>query len=124
MPYFLFSDTGILAAKTSLIIDICQKRVNILEGAHIMPRPTRCRRIEYMPMYRSFSPDDTDPSETVYMTVDEYEALRLLDDKGLTQEECALSMNISRTTVTAIYESARKKIADALVRGKRLMIVG
>ncbi len=89
-----------------------------------MPRPTRCRRIEYMPMYRSFSPDDTDPLETVYMTVDEYEALRLLDDKGLTQEECALSMNISRTTVTAIYESARKKIADALVRGKRLMIVG
>lgn len=33
-------------------------------------------------------------------------------------------MNISRTTVTAIYESARHKIADALVNGKRLLIKG
>ena len=33
-------------------------------------------------------------------------------------------MNIARTTVTAIYDSARKKIADALVRGKRLLITG
>ncbi len=33
-------------------------------------------------------------------------------------------MNVSRTTVTAIYDSARKKIADALVHGKRLLIAG
>lgn len=33
-------------------------------------------------------------------------------------------MNVSRTTVTAIYNSARKKMADALVNGKRLLIVG
>jgi len=89
-----------------------------------MPRPIRCRRIEYMPVYRSFSPDDAEPSESVRMAVDEFEALRLLDDEGLTQEECARKMNISRTTVTAIYESARRKLADALVRGKRLLIVG
>ena len=64
-----------------------------------------------MPLYRSFSPDDIDPSEQVLMTVNEYEILRLLDSEGLTQEACARQMNIARTMVTAIYESARRKVA-------------
>lgn len=89
-----------------------------------MPRPVRCRRIEQMPVYRSFSPDDAEACEIVRMTVDEYESLRLLDDEGMTQEACAAQMNVARTTVTAIYESARKKVADALVHGKRLLITG
>ncbi len=89
-----------------------------------MPRPTRCRRIERLPLYRSFSPDDITAADSVRMTVDEFETLRLLDNEGLTQEECASKMNIARTTVTAIYESARKKVADALVHGKRLLITG
>ena len=97
--------------------DICQK-------GRIMPRPFRCRRIEQLPVYRSFSPDDTAAEKNVLMTVDEFEALRLLDHKGLTQEACASRMNIARTTVTAIYDSARKKVADALVNGKRLLITG
>lgn len=89
-----------------------------------MPRPVRCRRIEQLPVYRSFSPDDITAAESVRMTVDEFEALRLLDNEELTQEACAAKMNISRTTVTAIYDSARKKVADVLVNGKRLMITG
>ncbi len=89
-----------------------------------MPRPVRCRRIGQLPVYRSFSPDDTAATENVLMTVDEFEAFRLLDYEGLTQEACASRMNIARTTVTAIYDSARKKVADALVNGKRLLISG
>ena len=89
-----------------------------------MARPTRCRRIERLPEYRSFSPDDVNAAESVCMTVDEFETLRLLDDEGLTQEGCAERMNIARTTVTAIYDSARRKVADALVHGKRLLITG
>ncbi len=89
-----------------------------------MPRPIRCRKIERLPVFRSFSPDDAEASESVRMSVDEFEAFRLLDDEGLTQEECAVRMNIARTTVTAIYNSARKKLADALVHGKHLLIVG
>ena len=77
-----------------------------------------------MPVYRSFSPDDITADESVRMTVDEYEAVRLLDVEGLTQEACADRMNVARTTVTAIYDSARKKIADAIVHGKRLLIAG
>ncbi len=89
-----------------------------------MSRPTRCRRIERLPVFRSFSPDDITAAESVQMTVDEYEALRLLDHEGLTQETCAARMNISRTTVTSIYDSARRKVADALVNGRRLLITG
>lgn len=89
-----------------------------------MPRPTRCRMIDKLPTFRSFAPDDTEPTDSISMTVDEYEVLRLLDYLGLNQEECAIRMNISRTTVTAIYESARRKTADLLVNGKRLFIVG
>lgn len=63
-----------------------------------MARPVRCRRIERMPVYRSFSPDDVSATEIIQMTVDEYEALRLLDDEGLTQEVCAARMDIARTT--------------------------
>ncbi len=74
-----------------------------------MPRPVRCRRIEQMPVYRSFSPDATEASKIVRMMVDEYESLRLLDDEGMTQETCAAQKNVARTTVTAIYESARKR---------------
>ena len=95
----------------------------VRKGA-LMPRPTRCRKIEQLPLYRSFSPDDVSAAETLQMTVDEFETLRLLDAEGLTQEACAARMNIARTTVTAIYDSARKKVAQALVQGKRLLITG
>ena len=53
---------------------------------------------------------------------DEYEAIRLIDFIGMTQEGCAESMKISRPTVTNIYESARHKLADALINEKILLI--
>lgn len=89
-----------------------------------MPRPVKYRTIGQMPVYRSFSSDDVADAETVRMSVDEFETIKLLDGSGLTQEECAARMHISRTTVTAIYNSARKKVADMLVNGKQLLIVG
>ena len=89
-----------------------------------MPRPKRCRFVDKLPVYCSFSPDDTEASENVIMTVDEFEALRLIDNEGLTQEQCAVQMKVARTTVTAIYDRARRKVGDVLVNGKRLLITG
>ena len=60
----------------------------------------------------------------IILTVDEYETIRLLDKKGYSQEQCAVSMQIARTTVQRIYEIARKKIADALIDGHPLRIEG
>ena len=56
--------------------------------------------------------------------MDEYEAIRLIDKQGFSQEECSSFMQVARTTVQLIYNSARKKIADALVDGLPLRIEG
>jgi predicted DNA-binding protein (UPF0251 family) len=62
--------------------------------------------------------------EEVTLTVDEFEAIRLTDLEGLYQADAAEKMNISRQTLGRILESAHKKIADALVHGKALLIKG
>lgn len=89
-----------------------------------MPRPQKCRIICGYPDFWSFSPDDERASGCSVLTLDEYEAIRLIDWLGKTQEEAAGRMQVARTTVTAIYDSARKKIADALVNGRRIQISG
>jgi predicted DNA-binding protein (UPF0251 family) len=60
--------------------------------------------------------------ERVVLGHDELEALRLADFEGLYQEACAERMGISRSTFSRILQSAHKKVADALLHGKILMI--
>lgn len=62
--------------------------------------------------------------EEVVLHYDEYEAIRLLDYDGMRQEEAAERMNVSRPTLTRIYENARKTIAKAFVEGKMIVIEG
>jgi len=62
--------------------------------------------------------------QQITLTVDELEAIRLTDLEGLYQAPAAKKMNISRQTLGRILESAHKKIADALVNGKALLIKG
>ena len=81
-----------------------------------MPRPVKCRKVCHFPNVLEFFPaDDTEKKTPIVLTVDEYETIRLLDKKGYSQEQCAASMQVARTTVQRIYEIARKKIADALI---------
>ncbi len=89
-----------------------------------VPRPKCKRCIHSFPDYWCFSPEDVPAVGTVAMTLDEFEALRLIDLLQLTQEECAEQMGVSRATVAGIYQKARLKTADALVNGKRLCIAG
>lgn len=89
-----------------------------------MPRRPRCRCISQYPDHWSFSPDEVSSDEIVTMSLDEFETIRQIDKEGMTQEECSVRMGVARTTVTAIYNSARKKLADALIDGRRLQISG
>ncbi len=89
-----------------------------------MPRPQRCRRICGMPQVDSFCPDGCEGAEPINMTLDEYEVIRLVDLEQRTHEQCASQMDISRSTVQEIYESARYKLAACLVHGRRLVIDG
>lgn len=90
-----------------------------------MPRPKQCRRVECPPESKGFRPlgrgclRRTDP---VVLKIDEYESIRLIDYEGLSQDEAALRMQVSRPTCTRIYESARKAIALAIVECRELQI--
>jgi uncharacterized protein len=79
-----------------------------------------------MPDNRCFAPLDNQSRErkSIVLAIDEYEAIRLIDLEGLSQEECALRMNVARTTAQAIYNRARVKLAEFLVNGLELSISG
>jgi predicted DNA-binding protein (UPF0251 family) len=79
-----------------------------------------------MPTFSVFKPAGTPARELeqVELTLDELEALRLADLEGLYQEEAAVRMGVSRPTFARIVETARRKVAEALVVGKLLAIRG
>lgn len=57
-----------------------------------MARPTRRRRICFEPKYGGFAPCGTGGTEQVLLTVDEFEAVRLIDHEKRTYEQCARQM--------------------------------
>lgn len=91
-----------------------------------MPRPKQFRTIATPPPMLGFKPFGIPLTEleSVTLSYDEYETIRLLDYEGLMQEQAAERMNVSRPTLTRIYENARKMIAKAMVEGKMILIEG
>ncbi len=94
-----------------------------------MPRPIKCRRVCCLPKCTSFVPTHSQSGSTetncpIILSVDEYETIRIINYEGKNQEYCATQMEVSRTTVTAIYMTAREKIAKSLVEGRTLFIQG
>ncbi len=91
-----------------------------------MSRPCKLRRVNCNPQAMSFKPcgGGRRAIETVTLSLDELEALRLADYEGLYQEEAAGKMSISRQTFGAIVGSAHKKVADFLVNSKHLSVGG
>ena len=91
-----------------------------------MPRPHKCRRIgSHMPA-TVFKPAGIPGIEAdeIKLRLDEVESLRLGDLEGLYHDEAARRMGISRATFGRIVESARHKVADALINGKMLVFQG
>lgn len=91
-----------------------------------MPRPVKCRRVRYEPCSTSFKPAGIPGCELeeIVLALDEYEALRLADLENMYQEEAAERLGVSRQTFGNIIKSARTKVADCVVNGKKLNIEG
>lgn len=91
-----------------------------------MSRPKRNRLIFQPPVMEGFKPFGIPMTdlEPVILLYEEYESIRLSDHEGLTQEQSAERMNVSRPTFTRIYEKARRTIAQAFVEGKAIFIEG
>lgn len=91
-----------------------------------MPRPQRPRRIPKDLSTTVFKPRGVPASEleTLELTFDGLEALRLADLEGLYQEEAAQRMGISRPTFARIVAEARRTVARALLENKGLTVNG
>jgi predicted DNA-binding protein (UPF0251 family) len=91
-----------------------------------MARPKKCRWVEFEPGITFFKPQGIPLRnlEQMVISVDELEALRLSDYLGLSHEEVAKEMNVSRPTVTRMLARAHRAVADALVNGKAIKIQG
>lgn len=91
-----------------------------------MPRKKRNRRIQVPPVIKGMSVYGVRGRKTneVILHIEEYETIRLLDYQNLTQEEAAVLMDVSRPTLTRIYEEARNKVATAFVEGRDIIFRG
>ncbi|MBE6350287.1 MAG: DUF134 domain-containing protein [Spirochaetaceae bacterium] len=89
-----------------------------------MPRPCKKRLVCNFPRHTVFYAETGESQDSIIMTIDEYEIIRLIDLEKYTQEECAIQMQVARTTVQSMYTSARNKLAQTLVYGKKLLIQG
>ena len=88
-------------------------------------RPRIPRFISEIPKVKEFVPKDGgDNNDTVILTYEELETIRLVDYLGFSQEEGAKLMGVSRRVFWNILRSARRKIGDFLINGKVLRIEG
>lgn len=90
-----------------------------------MPRRCKQRNCRSLNGDRNFKPSGI-PSrelEKVELRLDEFEALRLCDYDGLNQIEAGETMGVSRGTVQRLLISGRKKVVDALLHTKELILL-
>jgi len=90
-----------------------------------MPRPRRIRRIFFQPNITHFVPRGIPkPAYEEILTYDEIETIRLKDLGNLEQGKAAKKMKISQPTFSRLLDSARKKIANAIINGQAIKIQG
>ncbi|MDC1106467.1 DUF134 domain-containing protein [Prolixibacteraceae bacterium] len=91
-----------------------------------MGRKKCIRVVKTPPIMKGYSPFGIScrKSKKVILNIEEYEAIRLIDYNHCKQIEAAVQMNISRPTLTRIYDEARNKIATAFVEGKEICLEG
>lgn len=91
-----------------------------------MARPQKDRIVTCDPTISYFKPRGVPlrQMEEVRLTIDQMEALRLADLEGLSQQEAGLRMGVSRATFGRIIQQARKVVAEAIIKGKAILLEG
>lgn len=91
-----------------------------------VPRPRKRRILHRAPQAAIYKPAGVplDRLRRITLLQEELEALRLADLEGLTQEEAAGRMGVSRSTFQRIVAQARRQVALALAEGQALQIEG
>ena len=88
-----------------------------------MPRSRRLRKIVAPPNFKGYKPHGAKESDAnaIELLYEEYEAIKLADYDLMNHKEAAKLMGISRPTFARIYESARRKIAQAFVETREII---
>jgi predicted DNA-binding protein (UPF0251 family) len=94
------------------------------EGLRRRGRPRIRRPVDSGRLLRCYAPqcNSGGEAESVTLLPEELELLQLVDLNGLEQEEASAVMGVSRRTVWKDLHEARRKVADALINGKRIEI--
>jgi predicted DNA-binding protein (UPF0251 family) len=87
-------------------------------------KPRKCNCPHHLPGMLVIKPAGipTKELEKVILDIDELESLRLCDSEGLSQEGAGKRMGVSRGTVQRLVTSGRKKIIDAILNSRALVI--
>lgn len=87
-----------------------------------MPREKNIRKLNFKPITKIFGSKDIINQNIITLLHEEIEAIYLMDQLGLYQEDAASKMGVSRPTFSRIIKNARVKIANALISGAQLHI--
>jgi hypothetical protein len=85
-------------------------------------RPLKEIVVDEFPEVKAVIPQPILSEEVVTLTIAEYEALRLVDLEGLNQDEAGELMAVSRGTIWRLLDSAREKLVQVLVSGKKMIV--
>lgn len=78
--------------------------------------------ISRQPLAEAFTPHPEANENPIVLEPAELEAFRLVDLDGLSQEDAGHRMGVSRGTVWRLLQRARKKVVEALIEGKSIII--
>lgn len=87
-------------------------------------RPQKIRIIDAVPGWRRYLPEGRPNAAEIVVSLDMFEAMRLVDAEGLPQDAAARSMGISTPTLCRLLGEARRRIAMALRDGWALRCDG
>ncbi len=89
-----------------------------------MPRPKRPRHILSRPIANEFKPTGINSKEEIILSLEEFEAIRLIDYERMDQSQAAEVMNVSRQTVGRVLKVGRYKLSKSIIEALRLKVSG